>query len=202
MSIFDGLANAGISAATGNWISAGIDLAGVGLSAFGGMKASEDAQQAQQIEAGIANTEGQVNTQRENAMFLSANRQGLQNLRTNQQLRAQALSTGTNQNAQFGSGVAGGLSQVSAEGAFNQAGVNQNLQIGQNIFGLDQSISLQKQQLSSVQSSISSDQGLASLGGSISKTGDPLSKLLQQGFPSFGGGASTTMGLNGLPAIS
>jgi len=209
MGLFDGLAGAGISAATGNYLGAAIDLAGVGMSLFGGSSQSsatkQAAQQSMQISGNINKLENQANDQREVAMNLSASRQKLEQLRMSQRARAMAINNATSQNAQFGTGLQGGLSQVKAQEGFNVQGINQNQEIGENLFGLDRQISSQKLALQNVQTqlqtSTADNQGLMSLGSSLSKSGDPLSRLLQ-GFNLPGMGASTTMGLNGLPAIS
>lgn len=201
MSLFDSIAGLGVSAATGNVIGAGVQGIGLATSIFGGISQSQHASEAYGIQANISGLENKVNDQREIAMHLSARRQQMEVLRSNQRARAQGLNAAVSQGANFGTGYLGGQAQIKDQGAFNLAGINQNLEIGQNIFGLNRQISDQKLALSNVQSSMSTDQGISSLGGSIMRSGDPLSRLLQ----GFGGGSGIsreTMGLNGLNAIS
>jgi hypothetical protein len=191
MGIFDSLAGAGLSAginaATGNWIGAGISLVGGLMGAFG---SSSAAKQSQQISQTINTEEGLVNDQHEQAMLLASQRQNIQTLRQAQQARALGLARATNQNAAYGSssGYKGGQSQIESEAAFNIQGVNQNTEIGEKIFGLDRLISQNKLALQNVQSNYQSgqalDQGISSFGNFVSKSGDPLSRLLNQFGPS------------------
>jgi hypothetical protein len=73
---------------------------------------------------------------------------------------------------------------------FNIAGVSQNLQIGENIFGINNDISNKKIQLSSIQGSMATDQAWSSLGGALVKAGPTiggLSKDAGAGFGKIGG---------------
>lgn len=179
MGLFDGLAGVGVSAATGNLLGAGIGLLGLGTSLFGMSEQSEAAQHAAQIQGQIAGLEGQVNDQRETAMQLSSRRQNLETMRTAQKQSAVAIANATNQGAQFGSGLQGGLGQIRSQSLFNMEGVNQNQEIGTNIFGLNRQISADKVQLSQVQSDQATAQGISSLGGGIMQSAAPISRLAQ-----------------------
>jgi hypothetical protein len=192
MSLFDGLAGAGISAATGNFLGAGLALAGLGLSVGSAVDQSKNAQGVYQAQENITNLETQENAQRQQAMVLSANRQSLQTLRQNQQLRAQATAGAVSGGAQYSSGYQGGQQQVESEGLFNLGGINKNLEIGQNLFGLSNQINQQKLVASFYQSKMASDQGTAAIGAGISKAADPLSRLLQ-GFSNPGSSAAGDM---------
>lgn len=152
-------------------------VVGLGMSLFGGISAASDAKQAANIQSNIAGLEGGLETQRHTAMELSANRQSLEILRSNQRARSTAINNATNQNAQFGSGLQGGLAQVTDQGLFNLAGVNQNLQIGDAMFGINQQITTQKQQLAQVQGQAATDQGIASIGGALTKAGPTIGSL-------------------------
>lgn len=158
-------------------LTLGIAAVGLGTSIFGGMSASADAQKAAAIQGQIQGVETQVNDQRRNAMELSGRRQQMEIFRNNQRQRAMATNAAVNQGAQFGSGLQGGLAQVQDQSMFNSLGVSQNLEIGRNIFGLNDQISGLKTQLSSVQSDMASDQGIASLGGSILKSAPMLGQM-------------------------
>ena len=157
--------------------TAATQLVGLGVSLFGGASASSDAKKAAAIQSNIAGFEGQLEDQRHTAMELSANRQSIEILRANQRARSTAINNATNQQAQFGSGLAGGLGEVADQGLFNLAGVNQNLQIGESMFNINKQITGQKQQLAQVQGQQATDQGLASLGGSIMKAGPTIGSL-------------------------
>lgn len=180
----------GVNAATGNWLGAGVSAIGLGLSLFGGASASSNASQAASIQGDIAGLEGQVNTQKYNASTLMARRQSLEQMRTAQRTGAQATAAATNQNAQFGSGLAGGLGQITDQGNFNLLGINQNQDIQKNVYGLNKSITADQMQLSALGSSSATDQGLMSLGGGLMSLGGPVSRL-SQGF-----GTSSSSGTN------
>ena len=184
-SLFSGLAGAGISAATGNYIGAGISLIGGLMGAF---DSSSAAKQSAAISANINALENKVNDQHEQAMLLSSQRQNIQTLRQVQQAQALGLVRSVGQNSTSGatasSGYLGGQSQIAGQGYFNLQGVNQNTEIGENIFGLNRQVSAQKLALQNVQtnyqSSMALDQGVSSLGNFVSKSSDPLSRLIQQ----------------------
>lgn len=152
-------------------------VVGLGVSLFGGASAASDAKQAASIQSNIAGLEGGLEDQRHTAMELSSHRQQLEILRNNQRARAQAMNNATNQGAQFGSGLQGGLAQVEDQGLFNLAGVNQNLEIGEAMFGVNKQITAQKQQLAQVQGQQATDQGIASLGGALVKIGPTVGAI-------------------------
>ena len=174
-----GLAGIGVSAATGNYLGAAVGAIGLGMSLFGGISASENASQAAEIQGQIAGLQGQVNTQKYNASTLMARRQTLEQMRTAQRTGAQATAAATGQNAQFGSGLAGGLGQIQDQSKFNLLGINQNQEIQKNVYGLNQSITADQMQLSALGSSSATDQGLMSLGSGLMSIGGPISRLSQ-----------------------
>lgn len=191
MGLFDSAAGIGVSAATGNWIGAGISALGLGLSLFGGVDqakaAKEYAQKSYAVQQQISANENLVNDQRENAMQLNARRNSLEQFRNTQRMAARASAAAVTQGAQFGSGLAGGLGQIQAQGAYNVQGLNQNEQIGENIFGLNRTISGEKLQLAQLQSQYgqtsATNQGFSSLGGSLMSLAGPASRLVQGGNP-------------------
>lgn len=159
-------------------------VVGLGMSLFGGASAASDAKQAATIQSNIAGLEGGLEDQRHTAMELSAHRQQLEILRSNQRVRALAQNTAVTQGAQFGSGLQGGEAQIQDQGLFNLAGVNQNLEIGEKMFGINQQITGQKQQLAQVQGQMATDQSLASLGGALVKSGPAVGNIAS-GFGNF-----------------
>ena len=163
-------------------ISAGLGIVGVGLQLFGGMAASEKASEMSGLNRQIAEDERSINNQKRTAMELSARRDMLQQFRNAQRLRAQATAAAVNQGASQGTGLQGGLSQVMSQNAFNVAGISQNLEIGRNIFGINDSISYKKSQISDLQGEMATDQALASLGGSLVKLGPTIGGLSQDAY--------------------
>src|SRR5882762_9653538 len=148
-------------------LTLGIGAVGLGLKLFGTMSASDDSAKIADLERKKFGVEQQVNDQRQIAMNLSARRQQLEVYRNTQRARAQGLNAAVQQGAQFGSGLAGGQAATSSQGLFNQMGITQNQAIGNNIFGLDNQISGFNMQESTLKGKQATDQGWASLGGSI-----------------------------------
>lgn len=172
-------------------ISAGLSVVGLGIQLFGGSQAAENAKKAAQINKGIAADEQQINQQKNQQMQLEAQRSSLQQFRNIQRLRAQATASAVSQGANFGSGLQGGLAEVTNEGLFNTQGINQAAQFGNTIFGINNDISSKKMQLSDVQSNMASDQALSSLGGALVKNAGTISGLgkdITAGFGKLGTG--------------
>lgn len=163
-------------------LSLGISAIGIGLQAYGAFSASGHAKEAAEINRAIAGDEQKINEQKHQQMLLEANRMQLQQFRNIQRLRAQATASAVNQGAQFGTGLQGGLAQVSNEGLFNLNGINQNLQIGQNIFDINNDISAKKMKLADVQGEMATDQAWASLGGAMVKNAGTIGQLGQNAY--------------------
>lgn len=139
-------------------LSAAMSVIGLGMKAFGIGGAASAAKKSQavaqqqaavaqlqaQSSGQIAQLEKQQNAQREQQMILTAGRQQMQTIRNTQLARSMALNSSTAQGAQFGSGLQGGYGQISGDSNTSLLGVNQNLEIGKNMFGLDALISDQK----------------------------------------------------------
>lgn len=168
-------------------ISLGLGIAGLGLSIFGSMKGSEVAGQQAAESRAIAGDEQKINAQKKMQMNLEAQRSQLQIFRNSQRARAQALNAATQQGASQGSGLQGGLAQVTDQSLFNSQGINQNQEIGNNIFGINNDISSHKMQLATLGGEAASAAGLASLGGSIMKAGPVIGQFGQQAFGGTGG---------------
>lgn len=161
---------------TGGFGGAGLALQGIGLagSLFEGMKESKIADQEAGVSQQIAGYEEQITRQRQQQMMLFSQRQQMENFRNVQKARAQGMSAAVNAGAQFGSGIAGAQSEAAAQGGQNQRNLGQDLQIGQNIFGLTDQIDSSKMQLSSLQGSMASAQGMGAIFGGMSGLGQGL----------------------------
>lgn len=172
-------------------LTLGLGAIGLGMQLFGGMGAAGEAKKQAQISQQNFALESQVNDQRRNAMEISAGRQQLENYRNSQRMRAAGVNAVTTQGAQFGSGLQGGLAQNTSQSLFNSQGINQNLEIGRNIFGLNDQISSNKSKISQSQSNQATDQAWSSFGGAVSKNAGTLSNLYSYGkqqFSNVGGG--------------
>lgn len=193
---FGDLAGVGTNLATGNIVGAGVSALGLGMSIFGGLDQSRIAKEQANVSMDVARQEQGINDQKQQAMELAGRRQQLEIIRNNQRARALAENNATNQGAQFGSGLQGGLAQVTDQSTFNLAGVNSALETGRNIAGFNNSISQDKIRLAQLGGNAASAAGFASLGGSIMKAG-PVVGALSGGFggsKSYGGNYSGTPG--------
>jgi hypothetical protein len=160
-------------------ISLALGIGGVAMSAFGGLSAAGISSQISNLSQNEVGLEGDVNNQKYQAMELSSRRQQTENMRNAQRQRSQATAAATSDGAQLGSGLQGGLAGVTDQSTFNALGINQNTQIGQNIFGLDASISNDKRQIAGLQGQQATDQGIASLGGALTSSAGTIGKLAQ-----------------------
>lgn len=163
-------------------VSIGLGLAGLGMQLFGGFKQAEVSKQTAQVSAGIAADEQQVQVQKQQQMQLEADRTNLQNFRRTQQVKAQGLATATAGGAQFGSGIAGAQASETSEGLYNSLGINQNLEIGKNIFGINSDISGKKIKLAQLGGEAATDQGISSMGGAIMKSGPTVGAFTKSVF--------------------
>lgn len=180
-------------------ISIGLGVVGFGMQIFGGLSAAEHSREQAEISQKISAEERKVNEQKRLQMQLSARRQQTEIFRNMQRARAQGQNAATQQGASLGSGLQGGLAQVAAQSFFNAQGINQNLEIGENIFSLNNNISGLRAQSSQVQSDAATDQGIASLGGSIVKAG-PIIGAFGRNIGSYGSGSSGNY--SGMPGAS
>lgn len=183
------LASTGVNAASGNYVGAAISAVGVGMSIFGGMEQSNIAHEKAAYSSDVAQQELGINQQKQNAMELAGRRQQLEIIRNGQRARALAENNATNQGAQFGSGLQGGLAQVTDDALTNLLGVNQSLEIGRNINTYNTKISQDKMRLAQLGGDEASAAGFSSLGGSIMKIGPTVGN--------FFGGSGGSKGASG-----
>jgi hypothetical protein len=109
------------------------------------------AQQSAGINSQIINFNNQIQAQHQRAMELDAQRQQIENVRQQQRARASSLTAATAQGARFGSGLQGGYGQISGQGNTNAVNISQNLQIGENVFGLNNQVSQQNVNMQQLQ---------------------------------------------------
>lgn len=172
-------------------------LIGLGMSIFGSTDAAANSSAIAQDSSAIGGLDIKVNQQKQQQMVLQANRSQLQNIRNTQLARSQALTGATSQGAQFGTGLQGGLAQIEGQSTTNAVNTSQNLAIGQNIFGLDNQIDRYRMDIASRQGNQATDQGIASLGGSLMKGAGPLSSLFGNFFGSSKQGTGGQMNVSG-----
>lgn len=107
------------------------------------------------IQAGVIANERSIQESNRQAMELQARRQSLEMIRNQQRARSIAVTTGV---AQGGSGavrgssaVAGAYGQIGGQTGVNLMGVQQNLQIGRDIFAANQNTSDRRVQMADLE---------------------------------------------------
>ena len=145
-----------------------IGAAGVGLAAAG--TATQFIGMAR-----AAKGEKRAEKLREAQMNLESQREKRSIVRQANIARAAALTSAESQGAQAGSGLAGGLGQITAQAGSAATAVNQNQQLGTGMFAANRMISS-----GNTMASIGS--GLSSLGGSLFQNNDKLGRLGSYGF--------------------
>lgn len=151
--------------------------AGLGFKAYGMMAGSDAADKYNQAQIQKINLEKQVEEQRRKAMELDARRKQLENFRQVQRARSAALTNATSQGAAQGSGLQGGYGQITAQGAWNSAGISQNLEIGRNIFGINSQITDTNITLANSQRDLQRAQGYTSFGGDLMNSAPGFGRL-------------------------
>jgi len=143
------------------------EMLGLGLSIAGTVMGTSAANQAAGVSQNISGLELKVNEQRKNAMEVDARRRQLDVVRNNQRARSMAQTSATSQGSQLGSGLQGAYGQIGGQAGFNLQGINQNLEIGRNIFGLDTQISQNKITMAGLQGQEATASGVSAIGQSI-----------------------------------
>jgi hypothetical protein len=160
-------------------VAFGLEAIGTGLQVVGGLNAMSAQKEEAAASKGITQLEMQADQQRRQAMELSAQRSSLEVTRNAQRARSMGTESAVVGGSQLGSGLAGGLSQIQGQATTNQLGISQNLQIGRNIFDINQNISAARIAESNAKSKEATAAGISGLGSSIFKLG---------GMGMFGGG--------------
>ena len=166
-------------------ISAGLSVIGFGMSIFGNNNAAADAARAADLSKQKVRVEQQNENARHEAMLLANRRTQLEIIRNNQRARAMAITTATSQGASTGSGLQGGLGQISGVTSSNLLNNSQAFEFGNRLYENNKITSELNMQLADVQSSQSRNQGMASLGGSLMSAAPGIGRM-SQGF-SLGG---------------
>lgn len=175
-------------------ISATLGLVGLGVSLFGGIMGANSASKAAGINQDIAQQEIGINNQKKQQMVLNSRRQQLENIRNVQKSRSLGLTNAASDGSQLGSGLQGGQASATDQGTSNSLGFSQNLEIGKNIFALDDKIDQDKSQLAGVQADQAMWGAVAGAGNSISKSSSLFGNLFAPGSSSGGGNYSGTPG--------
>lgn len=155
-------------------IIAGIGIAASIAGAAGSLYASQ--QQASAQKRAIA-AQQEAERQRQLAMNLDAQRKKREQIRQAQVYRAQALATTTAQGASQGSGLEGAYGQISGQSGTNLQGINQNQEIGNNIFAANRAYGQAQADMADAQGSAATFQGISSLGGGLVSNAGTIGKI-------------------------
>lgn len=156
-------------------------ILGLGLGIYGALGASSAAKHIADEEKQIAALEQQADQQRRTAMEISARRYMMQNVRNSQVARSMALSTATNQGAQFSSGLAGGYGSISGQTGTNILGISQNLQIGEKLFDINSQIDSAKIEEAKYKGQEADFSAIGSLGKGLGALGGDIGKFMMFG---------------------
>lgn len=167
--------------------------AGLGMQAFGGLTTNSATREANEAQQRNIQLEQQVEGQRRQMMNLDFQRKSMENLRNAQRARSISLTNATSQGAGFGSGLQGGYGQIAGQSGTNQVGLNQNFQIGQNVFDLNAQISQNKITMANAQMNAQTGQGISSFGSSLVNSATTFGRLAS-GFGSSSGGGVQSYG--------
>lgn len=160
-------------------ITAAISIAGLGISLFSSVKEAGISSQETALSQQNTQLQIQENAQRQLAMQISARRQQTQDVRTAQMTASRNLATGVGQTGgTSSSGVVAGQQGATSGGDFNLQGVNQNLQIGNTLFGLQNQQSQNQIAMAGLQGQMNNWKGIGAIGGSLSGSAGPLGNIL------------------------
>src|SRR5690349_4913500 len=115
-------------------------IAGLALTAVGTGTQVYSSLRSASIQKDMLAEEQRQEEIRKRAMMADARRKQLETLRQSQQASAVALAGATNQGANLGSGLAGGLGQISGQTASNYSGIAQSAGFGSAIFNSNASL--------------------------------------------------------------
>lgn len=191
------LFSAGLSFATGNPLGAAAGIAGLGLSIFGGSQKAKASAEIAGAQQQIAGYEMQQDEVRRQAMHLSARRQQIEVLRNQQRAQSLALQNATTQGGQFGSGLQGGLGQISGATQWNLSGIQSSLASGEQMFDLNRMIGGQRQRIAAAGGQAATASGISSIGSSLLGSVTGLGKIQGGNTTGDGGNASLTSSYGG-----
>jgi len=163
-------------------------VVGVGFSAFGASKQIEASKEMKNQQQEIVRQEQAAEAERKKQMELDARRKQMEIIRQQQRARSMALATATAQGAAQGSGLMGGYGQIGGVTGTNLLGVQQNLEIGRNLFGINQNIGNARINYAGAQAQYGMGSGISSLGGAIISNLGTLSSLGKSAFYGGSGG--------------
>jgi hypothetical protein len=158
-------------------------LGGVGIATelYGADKAKKVESTIAADQQGILADEQAENDVRQRAVAMMAQRKSIQSVREAQMAGARSRAAAVQGGAQFGSGAKQGEQMAMSGNAYNQETISQDLQSANQMFSIDRGINALKSQIGMQSTSLSNDEGIMAIGGSILGAAGPLGKLAGSG---------------------
>lgn len=177
------------------FIQAAVAAVGIGMSIYGAFQKNEAEEKATEAQKAIFAAQQKMEIQRAQAMELDAGRRKREMIRNAIAARSMALTTATSQGASGagGSVLGGAYGGISGQTGVNMLGVNQNLEIGRNMFALNRDISTAQQQYAAAKGESAESDIWGQIGGQlVGAAGGPLGNLMNFG------GSKTVSGITSL----
>lgn len=154
-------------------------VAGVGIAASiaGTAVAYTGAQAQAKAQKQALAAQQQAEEERKKAMNLDAMRKKREQIRQMQIARSQALATTNAQGASDGSGLEGAYGGISGRVGDNTLGIQQNQEIGNNIFAANSRYNAAQSDYASAGASVSMGSGLSSIGGMLMNNAGTIGKI-------------------------
>lgn len=160
----------------------GAVVAGTAISAIGTAMSVSASQKAAAANEDIAGQQKQANQIALTGMEVDARRRQLETIRQAQIGRATSTAVATSQNAQLGSGLQGGLSQVTGQSNYNLLGINQNLDLGKEMAAVNNNISNDRISLARAEGMMGFGSGFQTFGNTLVSNASTIGRLGQFGF--------------------
>jgi hypothetical protein len=156
--------------------AAAIAAIGVGIAGYGAYQSSSSASQSNALQAqSVAIQQEQLALQKKSMELDARRRRDI--IRQNVAARSAALATTVAQGAQFGSALPGAYGGIEGRTGTNLLGIDQNLEIGRDMFGLKSRGAEVSGQIANANSNAASGAAMTSLGGALVTNSGQLAKV-------------------------
>lgn len=152
-------------------------ILGLGVSIFGTVMQMDAAQKAAAAQKKALQFQMQAEASREQASKLDAMRRKREAIRQGIIQRSQALSTGTNQGAQYGTALPGAYGQIGGQTAFNIAGITGQQMLAGDVFAANRGVFRARKDEADAGAQSALGAGISSLGGALGKSLGSIGKL-------------------------
>jgi hypothetical protein len=164
-----------------NPVSLLLGVSGLALQAYGASQKASGAAEANASQQRQVQFELQAEGVKKDFMETKARRDEMEVARNAQKARGLALNNAASQGGLFGSGLQGGLGQISGEANTNMLGIGQALMGGRQMFDITKSISGEKITQLQGQQKMSEGAGWMSMGSALTGMMGPMAQLTGTG---------------------